>query len=93
MLGGFPGHEHSHPAGPQVCLRCGKTLDDLLSERESALLVEVANWLEREAATKLEIARTPNQNDAYSQAVVLQHNTLMGVAADLRSGAWKGGKG
>lgn len=31
MIGGVPGHEHSHPTGPQVCLRCGKTLDELLA--------------------------------------------------------------
>lgn len=28
-IGGFPGHEHEHPAGPQVCFRCGKTLPEI----------------------------------------------------------------
>lgn len=29
-IGGFPGHEHTHPTGEQVCLKCGKTLKEIL---------------------------------------------------------------
>lgn len=32
MMGGFPGHEHTHPTGPQVCLKCGKTLREIVDE-------------------------------------------------------------
>jgi hypothetical protein len=31
-IGGFPGHECVHPAGPQLCLLCGKTLEELFEE-------------------------------------------------------------
>ena len=30
-IGGFSGHEHIHRAGPQICLKCGKTLEELLA--------------------------------------------------------------
>lgn len=31
VIGGFPGHEHAHTMGPQVCLKCGKTLGELIT--------------------------------------------------------------
>lgn len=33
-IGGFPGHEHIHATGEQICLRCGKTLKELLAEQK-----------------------------------------------------------
>lgn len=32
-IGGFPGHEHIHPTGEQLCLKCGKTLKELLERK------------------------------------------------------------
>ena len=32
-IGGFPGHEHIHPSGQQLCLKCGKTLHDIIDKR------------------------------------------------------------
>ena len=29
-IGGFPGHEDVHPTGEQVCLKCGKTLSEIV---------------------------------------------------------------
>jgi len=35
MIGGFPGHEHTHQTGTQLCLKCGKTLEELFKQAEA----------------------------------------------------------
>lgn len=30
-IGGFAGHEHSHPVGPQVCFDCEKTIQEIIT--------------------------------------------------------------
>lgn len=32
-IGGFAGHEHTHPTGEQVCLNCGKSLEEIIKKR------------------------------------------------------------
>lgn len=34
MIGGFPGHPHTHPSSEQICFRCGKTLVEIIEEAE-----------------------------------------------------------
>lgn len=35
-IGGFAGHEHTHPTGNQYCFNCGKYLKDILKEAYEA---------------------------------------------------------
>ncbi len=32
-IGGFPGHEHVHPTGEQLCLKCGRNLEDIIKNK------------------------------------------------------------
>lgn len=32
-IGGFPGHEHIHTTGEQICLNCEKTLEEIIKKR------------------------------------------------------------
>jgi len=40
-LGGFPGHEHTHPIGNQICLKCGKTFIDIISHEKQNLIKKI----------------------------------------------------
>lgn len=31
-IGGFPGHEHFHPYGEQICFNCGRTLREIIAQ-------------------------------------------------------------
>lgn len=37
-VGGIPGHEHVHATGPQICIKCKKTLDEICTERTERYL-------------------------------------------------------
>lgn len=40
-MGGFPGHEHTHTIGEQVCLNCGKTLKDIYLQKQKEAIEAV----------------------------------------------------
>ena len=39
-IGGFPGHEHIHATGYQVCLNCGKTFREIFSIEKQKIVKE-----------------------------------------------------
>lgn len=56
VIGGFLGHEHTHPTGPQLCLKCGKTLDEISIQIRNELLdkmLKVCNETENEGGRVL----------------------------------------
>lgn len=53
VLGGVTGHEHVHPSGPQVCLLCNRTLDELLSAAREAGRQEAEDALADDASDLL----------------------------------------
>ena len=69
-IGGFPGHEHVHPSGPQVCFRCNKMLDELLDAAYARGQADENEALEQ-TATGFGVGLTANCRDdrAYNKAV------------------------
>ena len=47
-IGGFPGHEHTHITGYQVCLNCGKTFREILSIKKQKIIEKFDNILAEE---------------------------------------------
>lgn len=41
VIGGFPGHEHIHPTGYQVCFNCGKTFKEILEQEKEKLMERI----------------------------------------------------
>lgn len=52
-IGGFPGHEHVHHSGEQVCFKCGKTLREIVENARKEEREKVSEIIESAFAEEL----------------------------------------
>ena len=47
VIGGFPGHEHIHPTGYQICFNCGKTFEEILAQEKQKWVEKLVDYMKK----------------------------------------------